>query len=328
MKSMLLESAAILIILQLFCTPLLPFANGASAVTSMDNGGVAASSVSESKGSAVERTRPTVANKPLPPQMADSIRSVSLPEEKRFIALTFDLCEVEHKVSGYDSEVVDFLRAKGVRATFFACGKWMRSHPEKTIQLMSDPLFEIGSHGWNHRNLHLLDKGEIMDQILRTQAEYETLWEEMMRDPSFKRDTGREIPRVPQAFRFPFGRCDSELLGTLRDLGLPAIQWDIVSGDAARGQTAKAIIETVMRKAHPGSIVVFHANGRGHGTAQSLTVLVPKLREKGFQFVTISELLAAGTPVTSPDCYETRPGDSARYDKFGLKAGGGKKTGH
>lgn len=266
-----------------------------------------------------KRARPTLVNSPLAPGMANSIRSVRLPGGERLLALTFDLCEVESEISGYDFEVVNYLRANNVKATFFACGKWMRSHPEKTMQLMSDPLFEVGNHGWNHKNFRLIDKNQALDQILWTQAQYEMLWEQMLKDPCFRQDGTKEIPRIPQVFRFPFGTCNSEVLGILQQLGLPAIQWDVVSGDPAKGRTAGAIAELVLQKARPGSIIIFHANARGHGTAQSLPMFVPKLRERGFQFVTVSELLTAGTPVAGPQCYENSPGDNRRYDRIGSR---------
>jgi peptidoglycan/xylan/chitin deacetylase (PgdA/CDA1 family) len=262
-----------------------------------------------------KRTRPTRIDSAPPALTAHSIRSVRLPDGKRLIALTFDLCEVEKEISGYDFEIVNYLRANNVKATFFACGKWMRSHPEKTMQLMSDPLFEVGNHGWNHKNLRLPDKNKILDQILWTQAQYELLWEQMMENPCFRQIGKKDIPRVPRVFRFPYGTCNSEALGTLQELGLSAIQWDVVSGDPAKGQTAQAISELVLRKAQPGSIIVFHANARGHGTAQALPMFVPKLKDRGFQFVTVSELLAEGTPVSTPQCYENKPGDNRRYDR-------------
>ena len=262
-----------------------------------------------------QRTRPTLINSPLPSQMTGSIRSVELPDGKRLLALTFDLCEVEKEISGYDFEIANYLRANNIKATFFACGKWMRSHPEKTMQLMSDPLFEIGNHGWNHKNFRLLDNKKIQDQILWTQAEYELLWEQLRQNPCFRQNGGNEVPRVPRLFRFPFGTCNSQSLCMLQELGLPAIQWSIVSGDPAKGQSAKGIAEIVLKKAQPGSIIVCHANGRGHGTAGSLPIFIPKLRDRGFEFVTVSELLAAGTPVACPQCYETKPGDNRRYDR-------------
>jgi peptidoglycan/xylan/chitin deacetylase (PgdA/CDA1 family) len=263
------------------------------------------------------RLRPGEIAPPLPPEAANSIRYVKLPENVKLIALTFDLCEVENRISGYDPGIVNYLRSNKIKATFFAGGKWMRSHPEKTMQLMADPLFEIGNHGWNHRDFRRIDETEARNQVLWTQAQYELLREELQKRPCFHA-TGEEmtkrIPRVPHLFRFPFGTCNHNALKMLQDLGLPAIQWDVVSGDPAKGGSAEAIARTVLERARPGSIIVFHANGRGHGTAESLRMFVPRLRQAGFDFATVSELLASGVPVAASECYEMRPGDNLRYN--------------
>jgi len=262
------------------------------------------------------RTRPGENPPGLLPEMANSIRSVKLPENVKLIALTFDLCEGEKEISGYDPGIVNYLRANKIKATFFAGGKWMRSHPEKTMQLMAEPLFEIGNHSWNHKNFRKLDKREAQDQVLWTQAQYELLWEDLQTRPCFHATGEQEtkIPRVPRLFRFPFGACNPDNLKMLQDLGLPAIQWNIVSGDPAKGRSAAAIAQTVLRSARPGSIIVFHANGRGHCTADSLPMFAPSLGKAGYNFVTVSELLASGVPVAVPQCYEMRPGDNLRYD--------------
>src|ERR1700752_630980 len=84
---------------------------------------------------------------PVAPAPRGSIRGVELPPDKKLIALTFDRCEENGYVSGYDGRIVDLLRAQGVKATFFAGGKWMEKHPERAQQLIADPLFEVGSHG-------------------------------------------------------------------------------------------------------------------------------------------------------------------------------------
>jgi hypothetical protein len=60
--------------------------------------------------------------------------------------------------------------------------------------------------------------------------------------------------------------------------------------------------------------VIFHANGRGLGTASALPRIVDDLRAKGFEFVTVSELLAAGTVEAVDECYELRRGDNIGYD--------------
>lgn len=274
--------------------------------------------VSAGDGPALRRDIPESVLPPLPREWRNSIRRVQLPEGTKLIAFTFDLCEREHGTSGYDAAVVDALRTNHARATFFASGKWMRSHPEQTVQLMADPLFEVGSHGWAHENFRLLDKTEAEKRFLRTQAFYEALRDEALRMAGAGGDPAAEerIPRQPLVFRFPFGTCNADALEMLASSGVAAIQWDVVSGDAVQTGTAKAVSGTVLSRAKPGSIVVFHANGRGHGTAQALPGLIAALRTRGFEFVTASELLRAGKPVASPECYELSPGDNKRYDKY------------
>ena len=84
------------------------------------------------------------------------IRRVQLPPGKKLVALTFDLCEQPFETSGYQGGIVDVLRSHGIKATFFMGGKWMLSHRERTQQLMSDPMFEVANHTWEHRNLRLM----------------------------------------------------------------------------------------------------------------------------------------------------------------------------
>src|SRR3990170_6557292 len=90
---------------------------------------------------------------PVPEGLRGSIRGVELPPGKKLIALTFDLCETDGEVAGYDGRIVDLLRAEGIKATFFAGGKWMENHPERAGQLIADPNFEIGNHGLRHLDL-------------------------------------------------------------------------------------------------------------------------------------------------------------------------------
>lgn len=262
---------------------------------------------------------------PLPEALQGSIRRVKPYPDQKPIALSFDLCEQANEVTGYDAAIVNTLRRLGVKATFFAGGKWMRSHPEQTMQLMADPLFEIGNHAWTHGNFARLDQGEMQQQLLRTQAQYELLWEQL-RDRTLAAQLDPQemarIPRQPALFRPPYGRCSTEALAVTAQLGLPAIQWDVVSADPMPSQTPAKLTRTVLSQAKPGSIVIFHANGRGYNTAASLPAIIDALRERGYAFVTVSELLHAGEVISVPACYELKPGDNARYDRlFGKGTG-------
>lgn len=262
---------------------------------------------------------PVIRNSPLPKELGNSIRRVIPFGNRKLVALTFDLCELKHETAGYDAEIVNYLREHQVKATFFAGGKWMFSHPEKTMQLMADPLFEIGNHTWTHGNLRILKAEKIREQILRTQAQYEVLRKSLSEKTCVRNMDAEEMRKIPSAirvFRFPYGTCSPESLRILGEYGLPAIQWDVVSGDAAKNQTAQGICRIVSDQARPGSLIICHANGRGHGTAQALPLFIPKLREQGYAFVTVSELLTGGQVISVKDCYELRPGDNDQYDRI------------
>lgn len=264
------------------------------------------------------RETPVFQLPPLSREIRGSIRSVQLPEDRKLVALTFDLCESRGERAGYDADVVNYLRTNHVKATFYAGGQWMQSHPERTLQLMADPLFEIGNHGWTHRDLTGLKERERSAQILRTQIQYELLREELSRQNCVQHLDPQEmaaIPPVPLTFRFPFGTCDADALHALAEDGLPAIQWSIVTGDPTPTQTAEGIMQIIVKQITPGAIIIAHANGRGHGTAAALPLFIPKLQAQGYQFVTISELLAAGQAVLADTCYERKPGDNQRKNQ-------------
>ncbi len=170
---------------------------------------------------------------------------------------------------------------------------------ERTKQLIADPLFEIGNHAWTHGNFRVLGKAAVEDQIWFTQAEYEKQRNELASSDCAKFGMAAIPVRIP-TFRFPYGTCNQRSLKQVNDAGLPAVQWDIVTGDPARGQSAKAIARHLQR-IKPGSIVVAHANGRGYNTGKALKIALPKLIKAGWKFVTVSELLQMGKPVHSQD---------------------------
>jgi hypothetical protein len=90
------------------------------------------------------------------------------------------------------------------------------------------------------------------------------------------------------------------------------IQWDVSSGDPTFAQSARAIEHQVLANVQPGSIVLFHANGRGWHTEGALLGIIATLKARGYEFATVSELLAAGEPVVAATCYDSRPGDTDR----------------
>jgi peptidoglycan/xylan/chitin deacetylase (PgdA/CDA1 family) len=126
------------------------------------------------------------------------------------------------------------------------------------------------------------------------------------------------LAKVPPSYRFPFGTCSADNLKLLEKYHLPAVQWSIVTGDPSPDQTATAIAKGVLAAAKPGAIIIAHANGKGRHTAESLPLFIPQLRQQGFRFVTVSELLHSAKRVESAEtCFEVKPGDNKRYDRLG-----------
>lgn len=253
---------------------------------------------------------------PLPVQLRGAIRRVDLPKGRKLIALTLDLCEQPGEVAGYDGPIIDYLRSTGTKATVFAGGKWLLSHAERTQQMMSDPLFEIGVHGWAHRNVRALSGAALVDEMINPLRAFQKVRGELATRSCAAGQTAAvaAVQSNVTLHRFPYGACNAAALQTAADNGLMSIQWDISTGDPAPAQSAAAIAGEMLRHTKPGSIIIAHANGRGHHTAAALPLAIPKLKAMGYEFVTVSELLAAGKPVVADTCFDSRPGDTDKYD--------------
>ncbi len=259
------------------------------------------------------KQQPLPYSSPVPTPLRGSIRSVELPPGEKLIALTFDLCETDGAAAGYDGRIVDLLRAQGVKATFFAGGKWMETHEDRTAQLIADPNFEIGSHGLRHHDMAGLGGDALTDEIVLTEAAYVRARDSLLaRQCVGPVEADRAPPERIAVMRFPYGSCNAGALAAVAEHGQLAIQWDIVTGDPDPHRSAKAIAATILNKVHPGAVIVAHANGRGQHTAEALALVLPKLKAEGYGFVTVSELLAAGKPVIAANCYLDRPGSKPR----------------
>ena len=267
-----------------------------------------------------ERLSPVKTLQPLS-SIEGVIRRVKLSDDMKFIALTFDMCELDTTTTGCDMDVINFLKEREIPASLFMGGKWMRTHSRRVKQIMSEyKLFEIANHNWSHGNCALLTEDGLKAQILWTQAEYELLREEL---------NDENIPEMITLFRLPYGRNSQKSLKIIADLGLRIIQWDIAAESGADNtniKRAKRSAKIVVSMTKPGSILLFHANNVPKGTANLLREVVNELEAKEYKFVKVSELLTMGEVETVKDGYFSRPGDNYMLDKkFGID-GTGRRT--
>ena len=190
------------------------------------------------------------------------------------VALTFDLCQSEGDLAGYDNEIVRVLNETQTPATFFAGGEWMRDHQTETLGLAANPLFEIGNHSWSHLDFSTISTAEIKTEIILTQ--------QIMYDL---------LGYQSNLFRLPFGTYNEENLNVIGENGLFTIQWDVVSGDPDPNINAESMTSWVLQQVQPGSIIIMHANGRGWHTAEALPTIIQSIRQQGYVLVTVPELL-------------------------------------
>ncbi len=209
------------------------------------------------------------------------------PGACKAIAFTFDLCPVREG-DGYDVPLIDSLIAKRMPATFFLSGRWMATHETQVRELLAVPFFEIGTHGQVHAHLPRLDadrqRAEIEGPVTRLRTEY-----------------GNQAT----LFRPPYGEYNDLTVEVVRSLGLQFLLWNVVSGDPDPRLSRTRMRESIQAAVRNGSIIVFHANGKGRYTRALVEDLYQDLVvNQGLQPVTVTELLKGCEPGRSHDTIE------------------------
>ena len=202
------------------------------------------------------------------PEQAAAIYSV--PTDKKVLALTFDISWGDKRTE----PILEVLKQNNVKnATFFLSSPWSQSHPEIVKKIM-DAGYEIGSHGHKHDNYSTYTDDEIRTQIQTAQS-------------ILTQVTGK----TPTLIRLPNGDFDKRVLRIADQMKVKVIQWDTDSLDWMNIGTEK-IVNRVVSKAHPGDIILMHASDSVKQTHEALPVIISQLRAKGYEFVTVSSLIA------------------------------------
>jgi len=199
------------------------------------------------------------------------------PATSNAVALTFD----DGPDPAYTPRVLDILAAQHVSATFFLVGERAERSPD-TVRLIRDRGHEIASHGWSHRNLWICGPRRTFKEVGRA---HETL----------SRLTG--LP--PTLFRPPWGAVNAAMFSALKRYKQRCVFWS-VQPEGLRQQRADAQVAYVLRKARAGMIVDLHdAEGTNDAPArlcEALPAMIHGLRERGYGFATVSDMLARTAP--------------------------------
>lgn len=188
------------------------------------------------------------------------------------VALTFDACPTRLR-SGYDSLVIQILIETKTPATLFLSGLWVKKHTRQTQFLSSLSLFEIANHSYSHPHLKEASDQVTMSEIHKTN--------ELLVKLGCKK---------PALFRPPYGEFDERTQRLVSQAGMRLIEYDVASGDPDTTISTQRLVRYVVNSVKNGSIVIMHMNNRGRHTAEALPAIISQIKEKGYQFVKVSEL--------------------------------------
>jgi peptidoglycan-N-acetylglucosamine deacetylase len=178
--------------------------------------------------------------------------------------------------------VLDLLRERGARATFFVVGLHVDARPD-VVQRALEEGHELGNHTYDHVDAaHERDDDVLRDQLARTSAAIE-----------------RAVGSPPRLVRPPYGKDVARIARLGGELGLEStVLWSAQGWDWDT-TPAETIAELVLRDCAPGGVIVLHdgvpPNGgtsRGPMLA-ALPRILDALADEGYEVVTVSELLAA-----------------------------------
>ena len=207
-----------------------------------------------------------------------------VPDSKNKIALTFD----DGPSAVWTPLILDELQKQGAKATFFVIGHHVRSYPKIAQRIVREGHL-IANHGYAHSVILYYTPAEIEAEIKYTEQ-------------VITETTGQ----ATRYYRPPKAWLISPLRRKIKSLGYDVILWSLNSKDWTPFFDAQRWANRVSQKIKSGDIILLHDSGNifsAEGgdrsqTCKAVSCLVPELRKRGFEFVTVEELLEARSHLT------------------------------
>lgn len=191
--------------------------------------------------------------------------------DRKVVALTFD----DGPTKGATATILAALEREGIKATFFLTGAEIEANPVEARMIVAAG-HQIGNHSYSHRRMVFMSYKTIADEIEKTNQLIRSL------------DYQGEI-----VFRPPYGKKLFGLPYYLQQKGITTITWDVEpEKDDAIANDGHAIASQVLDNIKPGSIILLHVMYKSrHASMESVPGIIKGLKDKGYTFVTIDQLL-------------------------------------
>lgn len=203
----------------------------------------------------------------LPPGTRISYNSVSVPGP--YIAMTFD----DGPHASNTPRLLDMLKARGIRATFFTVGQNTARYPAIMRRIIADG-HELANHTWTHPKLSSLSDASVRNELKRSHSSLVSLG------------------AAPRMYRPPYGAITArQKQWIMNEFGYPTILWSVDPEDW-RTRSASMTRSRILANTRPGGIILVH--DIHPSSIDAMPGTLDGLLAKGFRFVTVSDLIAMG----------------------------------
>jgi peptidoglycan/xylan/chitin deacetylase (PgdA/CDA1 family) len=200
---------------------------------------------------------------------AKTIYKVEPSNKEKVIALTID----DGPWPKTTGEMLDILKRNNVKATFFWVGSALQENPEIAKRVVAEG-HAIGNHTWHHW-YRKMDEATAKSEIEKTN---ELIYKTTGVKTSF--------------FRPPGGYLNNGLAAYAKSQKNSVVMWSVTSADTDPRAKYQVFVKNVIRDAKPGAIVLMHdGGGNRERTVKALPAIVSGLKQQGYRFVTVPELL-------------------------------------
>jgi peptidoglycan/xylan/chitin deacetylase (PgdA/CDA1 family) len=197
------------------------------------------------------------------------------PINGKVIALTFD----DGAYNNWTTSVLNTLDENNIKCTFFLLGNFIESYPG-LIRKMSESGHEICNHSYSHPYLSKLSANEVKNEIVKT--------EKIIFSTTGKPPIKLFIP--------PYGDYNEKIQKILFRLNYKYIITWLIDTDDWEETSADSIVNKVINESQSGGIIIMHL-GDNPQTAQALPRIIKFLKQSGYRFAKISELLPSSDKI-------------------------------
>ncbi len=191
---------------------------------------------------------------------------------RKQLAITFD----DGPGDKYTAEILDILKQFDVKATFFVIGMNAEKYPDLIKRIYSEG-HEIGNHTYSHPQMRELSPEDVDREIACTQSVILEI-------------TGY----VPKLFRPPGGYLSNNIVDKITSNNCITVLWSWRQDTMDwKCPPVSSVTDTVLSNIRDGDIILFHDYICGKSpTPEALRIIIPELKNKGYEFVTVSELIS------------------------------------